>query len=54
MKMTIEVPTRYHSDYTEDTATFKGGDDYIVIKYRGLEFEIQKEEFAKIADVLCD
>ncbi|WP_175075769.1 hypothetical protein [Bacillus glycinifermentans] len=54
MGMTIEVPTSYHSDYSEDIVRFEDGEEYVVINYNGFKIEISKEDFAKVADVLCD
>ncbi|MED2944229.1 hypothetical protein P4284_22785 [Bacillus swezeyi] len=54
MGVTIEVPTSYHSDYSEDNVRFEDGRLNIVINYNGFKIEITKEDFAKVADVLCD
>ncbi|MBS4161375.1 hypothetical protein GWP49_30295 [Klebsiella pneumoniae] len=54
MKMIIEVPTSYHSDYSEDIVRFEDGGQYVVINHNGFKIEITKEDFAKVAAVLCN
>lgn len=57
MKISIELNTKNHSDYSPDTVTIEedeSNDIFIEFNHQGQRFSLRKSELRKVLPLLCE